>query len=97
MKFGEDVKLASHIVRGFHLAAERRSAQNHLPTAELHAIREIRMAAWELRDTEVVPFIGETSPEEGFEFADVELLSRANGSWFVSEVGHFRLRRHGYR
>src|SRR5689334_3640769 len=38
MKFGEDVKLASHIVSRLDLAAERRPAQDHLPIAELYAI-----------------------------------------------------------
>ena len=91
MKLGENAKLSSHVVRGLDLAAEGRPTQNHLSVTELDEIRKIRMATRKLLDDERFRLERKMVAQERFKFKGVKLLSRPNGTRFVTEVPHFRM------
>jgi hypothetical protein len=88
VEFREDVELASHVMCRLDLTAEGRPAQNHSAMTKLQRIGEIRMAARKLLNTEMLRFVGEMGTQERLEFAKIEFLPGANGTWLVAEVGH---------
>jgi hypothetical protein len=74
----EDRDLATHVVRGFHLAAERRPPQHVLAIAVMDEVRQVRVTARELLDAD-----GAVGTELGIEVCaergEVELFALPHG------------------
>jgi hypothetical protein len=68
VKLGEDAKLTTHIMSGFHLGAKGRTTQDHFAIPEEYGVSQVRMAAGELAEGNTSAFRGKMAPEERLEF-----------------------------
>jgi hypothetical protein len=90
----QDAVLAAHVVRGLHLVAERRSAQDELDRLArgrrpADQVREVRVPARKLRDLDrAVEDARELAREERRQPGGIELLAHADGARLVDRRGH---------
>ena len=78
MKFRKHTKFTAHVVRGFYLAAKRRSPEHKLSIAQAHGVREVRMPAGKLFYVERPVFIGEMCSQAGIERLEIQLFAEAD-------------------
>src|SRR5207247_4803388 len=84
----EHTELSSHVMRGFHLAAERRATKNEFLADQRNGVRQVRMAAGILLDGERPAFAWKVSAEKRLQFGQVQLFAGAHRGWAIPKIGH---------
>jgi len=88
VKLGEDPKLTTHVMSGFHLGAKRGTAQNHFARTELDGVSQVRMAAGELLERYAFALLREVASEERLELAQIQFFARPHARRGVEKCGH---------
>ena len=88
VQFREYAVLPTHIMRGFDLTAERRTAQHHLAVAQTHQISQVGMSAGKLFDRERSDEIRQVFPDPGFKPGYVKLFAGAHRLCAVGVITH---------
>ena len=84
----ENTEFSSHVMRGLHLAAERRATKNEFLAAQRNGVRQIRMATGILLDGERSAFAWKVSAEKRLQFEQVQLFAGAHRSRAIPKIGH---------
>src|SRR6266699_280523 len=84
----ENTELSSHVMRGLHLAAERRATKNEFLAAQRNGVRQVRMAARILPARERPVLAWKVSAEKRLQFGQVQLFAGAHRSRAIPKIGH---------